>query len=173
MTDIEAHLDKQLNALRNDLKISGQEAKLARLRAEQAVISQKIKGIPDKKAKRPLKKHSKVKNSLAVSRTWQDEVAEEEEEQAAEAAPVEEVVEEPVEEEEEQAAEATEEVEEVAPVEPVAEEAEPVEEEEEAWDYTQDESYRVDEAGTEWYQDDEGTWWYREENQEDWSAWEE
>jgi len=47
---------------------------------------------------------------------------------------------------------------------------EPVEEE---WDYTQDESYRVDEEGTEWYQDDEGTWWYRGQNEEDWSAWQE
>ena len=32
MGAIEQHLDKQINALRNDLKISGQEAKLAKLK---------------------------------------------------------------------------------------------------------------------------------------------
>ena len=58
MTEIESHLDKQINSLRNDLKISGQEAKLARLRAEQAVISQKIKtGHDDKKHSKALTKH--------------------------------------------------------------------------------------------------------------------
>ena len=45
MGAIEQHLDKQINALRNDLKISGQEAKLAKLRAEQAVISKKIASV--------------------------------------------------------------------------------------------------------------------------------
>jgi hypothetical protein len=34
-----------------------------------------------------------------------------------------------------------------------------------------DESYRVDEDGTEWWEDDEGTWWFRLEGEEDWQEW--
>lgn len=52
MGAIEQHLDKQINALRNDLKISGQEAKLAKLRAEQAVISKKIASVGKHSAKK-------------------------------------------------------------------------------------------------------------------------
>jgi len=39
-------------------------------------------------------------------------------------------------------------------------------------DYSQDESYRIDEEGTEWWEDDAGTWWYRQQGEGDWSQWE-
>lgn len=39
-------------------------------------------------------------------------------------------------------------------------------------DFTQDESYRVDDEGTEWWEDDAGTWWYRQQGEDDWSQWE-
>jgi hypothetical protein len=35
-----------------------------------------------------------------------------------------------------------------------------------------DESTRVDEDGTEWWQDDDGAWWYRPQGQEDWYPYE-
>ena len=35
----------------------------------------------------------------------------------------------------------------------------------------EDESYRVDEDGTEWWEDDEGTWWFRLQGEEDWQEW--
>ncbi len=39
-------------------------------------------------------------------------------------------------------------------------------------DYSKDESYRVDDEGTEWWEDDAGTWWYRQQGEADWSQWE-
>jgi len=39
--------------------------------------------------------------------------------------------------------------------------------------YEGDDSYRVDEDGTEWWEDEHGTWWFREPGQEDWSEWSE
>ncbi|MFB1037738.1 MAG: hypothetical protein QMC50_00780, partial [Candidatus Poseidoniaceae archaeon] len=39
-------------------------------------------------------------------------------------------------------------------------------------DYSQDESYRVDDEGTEWWEDDAGTWWYRQQGEADWAQWE-
>merc|ERR1711907_83804 len=68
MTEIESHLDKQINSLRNDLKISGQEAKLARLRAEQAVITQKINSGNDDKKSQKSHKQQKPKHNLADAR---------------------------------------------------------------------------------------------------------
>ena len=38
-------------------------------------------------------------------------------------------------------------------------------------DFTQDESYRVDDEGTEWWEDDAGTWWYRQQGDADWEQW--
>ena len=35
-----------------------------------------------------------------------------------------------------------------------------------------DDSYRVDEDGTEWWQDDDGAWWYRPQGEEDWYPYE-
>lgn len=35
-----------------------------------------------------------------------------------------------------------------------------------------DESTRVDEDGTEWWQDDDGAWWYRSQGEEDWYPYE-
>ena len=73
MGAIEQHLDKQINALRNDLKISGQEAKLAKLRAEQAVISKKIASVGKHSAKKekksgvPVTKPSKHGQTLATA----------------------------------------------------------------------------------------------------------
>ena len=77
MGAIEQHLDKQINALRNDLKISGQEAKLAKLRAEQAVISKKIASVgkhsakKEKKSRAPVTKPSKHGQTLATPRQGQ------------------------------------------------------------------------------------------------------
>jgi len=34
-----------------------------------------------------------------------------------------------------------------------------------------DDSYRVDENGTEWWQDDNGIWWYKAAGDSDWSEW--
>ena len=34
-----------------------------------------------------------------------------------------------------------------------------------------DESYRVDDEGTEWWEEDEGTWWYRVQGAEEWDEW--
>lgn len=34
-----------------------------------------------------------------------------------------------------------------------------------------DDSYRVDEDGTEWWEDEHGVWWFREPGVEDWSEW--
>jgi len=39
-------------------------------------------------------------------------------------------------------------------------------------DYSQDESYRIDDEGTEWWEDDAGTWWYRQQGEADWAQWE-
>jgi len=39
-------------------------------------------------------------------------------------------------------------------------------------DYSQDESYRIDDEGTEWWEDDAGTWWYRQQGEADWDQWE-
>ena len=36
----------------------------------------------------------------------------------------------------------------------------------------EDESTRVDEDGTEWWQDDDGAWWYRSQGEEDWYPYE-
>ncbi len=36
-----------------------------------------------------------------------------------------------------------------------------------------DENYRVDEDGTEWWKDDDGYWWYRDSGQDDWQPYEE
>ena len=38
-------------------------------------------------------------------------------------------------------------------------------------DFTKDESYRVDDEGTEWWEDDSGTWWYRQQGEDDWEEW--
>ena len=38
-------------------------------------------------------------------------------------------------------------------------------------DFTQDESYRVDDEGTEWWEDESGTWWYRQQGDGDWEQW--
>ena len=38
-------------------------------------------------------------------------------------------------------------------------------------DYSKDESYRIDDEGTEWWEDDAGTWWYRQQGEDDWSQW--
>lgn len=35
--------------------------------------------------------------------------------------------------------------------------------------YSEDESYRVDENGVEWWQDEDGIWWYREPGWEEWA----
>lgn len=42
---------------------------------------------------------------------------------------------------------------------------------EEEHDIESDSNYRVDEDGTEWWQDDEGAWWYRDSGMEDWLEW--
>ena len=34
-----------------------------------------------------------------------------------------------------------------------------------------DGNYRVDENGTEWWQDEVGIWWYRGPGESDWSEW--
>ena len=47
-----------------------------------------------------------------------------------------------------------------------------IEPEPEENDYSKDESYRVDDEGTEWWEDDAGTWWYRQQGEADWSQWE-
>ncbi len=39
-------------------------------------------------------------------------------------------------------------------------------------DYSKDESYRIDDEGTEWWEDDAGTWWYRQQGEADWAQWE-
>lgn len=36
-----------------------------------------------------------------------------------------------------------------------------------------DDSYRVDDDGTEWWRDDDGYWWYREPGQDDWQPFDE
>ena len=36
----------------------------------------------------------------------------------------------------------------------------------------EDESYRVDEDGVEWWQDEDGQWWYRPADENDWFPWE-
>ena len=41
-----------------------------------------------------------------------------------------------------------------------------------ATEETEDETYRVDEDGTEWWQDDDGAWWYRPKGEEDWYPYE-
>ncbi|MCS5532792.1 MAG: DNRLRE domain-containing protein [Candidatus Poseidoniaceae archaeon] len=38
-------------------------------------------------------------------------------------------------------------------------------------DFTKDESYRVDDEGTEWWEDEAGTWWYRQQGDADWEQW--
>ena len=38
-------------------------------------------------------------------------------------------------------------------------------------DFTKDESYRVDDEGTEWWEDEAGTWWYRQQGDDDWEQW--
>jgi hypothetical protein len=38
-------------------------------------------------------------------------------------------------------------------------------------DFTQDDSYRVDDEGTEWWEDEAGTWWYRQQGDDDWVQW--
>ncbi len=38
-------------------------------------------------------------------------------------------------------------------------------------DFTQDDSYRVDDEGTEWWEDEAGTWWYRQQGDGDWEQW--
>ena len=40
-------------------------------------------------------------------------------------------------------------------------------------DEENDDGIRVDEFGTEWWEDEDGVWWYREEGWDDWAVWEE
>ena len=55
----------------------------------------------------------------------------------------------------------------------IAEEVGIIEEDEYEDEEDEDESYQIDEDGTEWWEDEEGDWWYREPGEEDWKPYEE